>query len=101
MIPANPESRLGDGTLEERQMLAFSEFFLRHQVEHILYPEHRERTIILSDIDFATDMRTSDPTFYRMLRGVLANEMNGLKGGRIPRLARRRRKEASPRPRRG
>ncbi len=80
VIPGNPEARLGDGTPEERQILAFSEFFLRHQVEHILYPEHQERAVILSDADFAMETRTSDPTFYGMLRGALANEMNGMKG---------------------
>ncbi|MEN6437108.1 MAG: S16 family serine protease [Syntrophobacter sp.] len=81
VTPGTPEFRLGAGTLEERQMLAFSEFFLRHQIEHILYPKHQERAVILADINFAMDARTSDPTFYRMLRGALSNEMNGMKGG--------------------
>ena len=80
VIPSGPDSRLGDGSREEQKMLAFAEFFLRHEVEHVLYPEHREREVIQADLNFAEDRRRSDPTFYRMLRHGLADEMNGLKG---------------------
>ena len=80
VIPSDPESRLGDGTREEKKVLAFAEFFLRHEVEHMLYPERKEREVIQADVDFAQDCRLSDPTFYRMLRYALADEMNGLKG---------------------
>ena len=80
VIPSDPETRLGDGTLEEQKMLAFTEFLLRHQAEHMLYPERKEREVILSDVDFALDRRGSDPTFYRMLCSALDDEMNGIKG---------------------
>ncbi|MFZ2446924.1 MAG: S16 family serine protease [Syntrophobacteraceae bacterium] len=80
VIPSDPETRLGDGTLEEQKMLAFTELFLRHQVEHMLYPEKKEIDVILSDVDFALDRRGGDPTFYRMLRGALGDEMNGIRG---------------------
>ncbi|MHC1727528.1 MAG: S16 family serine protease [Syntrophobacteraceae bacterium] len=80
VIPSDPETRLGDGTIEEQKMLAFTELLLRHQVEHMLYPERKERDIILSDVDFALDCRRSDPTFYRMLRSALGDEMNGIMG---------------------
>lgn len=82
VIPGDLETRLGDGTLEEKKMLAFTELFLRHQVEHMLYPERKEREVIQSDVDFALDRRAGDPTFYRALRHALADEMNGIEGDR-------------------
>jgi endopeptidase La len=80
VIPSDPDSRLGGGTAEEGKMLAFSEFLLRHQMEHILYPDKLEREVIQADVTFAMDRRTSDPTYYRMLRHVLSDEMNGIEG---------------------
>jgi ATP-dependent Lon protease len=80
VIPTNPESRLGNGSRDEQKMLAFAEFFLRHEVEHELYPERKERDVIQADVDFAQERRRSDPTFYRMLRYALNDEMNGLRG---------------------
>lgn len=81
VIPSDPDSRIGNGTLDERKMLAFAEFFLRHQMEHLLYPERKERDAIASDVDFALERRRTDPTYYRMLRSALADEMNGIQGG--------------------
>jgi len=83
VIPGDPEARLGNGTREEHKMLAFSEFFLRHEIEHMLYPERSERDVIQADVAFALEQRTSDPTFYRMLRHALSDEMNGIKGGTV------------------
>ncbi len=80
VLPSDPEARLGDGTREVQKMLAFTELLLRHQVEHTLYPEHKEREVIQADVDFAQDRSGSDPTFYRMLRYALSDEMNGLRG---------------------
>ena len=80
VLPTDPDARLGNGSREEQKMLAFAEFLLRHEVEHLLYPTHKERDVIQGDLDFAQDRRLSDPTFYRMLRQALADEMNGLKG---------------------
>ena len=80
VIPSDPEARLGDGTLEEQKMLAFMELLLRHQFEHLLYPDRKERDVIRTDVDFALYRRGSDPTFYRMLREALGDEMNGIKG---------------------
>lgn len=80
VIPSDPERRLGDGTLDEKKMLAFTELLLRHQVEHMLYPDRKEREVIQSDADFVLERRGSDPTFYRMLRQALADEMNGMDG---------------------
>lgn len=80
VIPTRPESRLGEGSTEERKMLAFSEFMLRHEIEHMLYPLRTEREMIRSDVVFAMDKRTNDPTYYRELRNALSDEMNGLKG---------------------
>ncbi|MBN2060517.1 MAG: AAA family ATPase [Deltaproteobacteria bacterium] len=80
VIPSNPESRLGGKTTEEAKMLAFAEFFLRHQIEHLLYPQKAEREVIDTDVIFAMEKRNSDPTYYRMLRNALADELNGLNG---------------------
>lgn len=86
MIPSDTQSRIGAGTVEEHKMLAFSEFMLRHQVEHIIYPGRLEREIIYSDVTFAMERRIEDPTYYRMLRRSLEDEMNGLKGSAFLRL---------------
>jgi ATP-dependent Lon protease len=80
VIPSDPASRLGGGTTEEGKMLAFSEFLLRHQTEHLLYPKKMEREVVQADVDFAMDRRTSDPTYYKMLRNALSDEMNGIEG---------------------
>ncbi|MCE5336843.1 MAG: AAA family ATPase [Desulfobacteraceae bacterium] len=94
VIPSDPDSRLGNGTIEEQKMLAFAELILRHQVEHIVYPERKEREIILSDIDFAMDQRAGNPTFYRMLRNALGDEMNGIRGEHYLALLERSEKKA-------
>ncbi|MBW2616141.1 MAG: AAA family ATPase [Deltaproteobacteria bacterium] len=80
VMPSDPQSRLGGKTPEEGKILAFAEFLLRHEMEHMLYPQESEREVIRSDVAFAMDRRTNDPTFYRMLLNVLADEMTGLKG---------------------
>ena len=86
VIPSDPESRLGGGTSEEGKMLAFSEFLLRHQMEHLLYPEKTEREAIQADVSFAMDRRSADPTYYKMLRNALSDEMNGIEGAPYLRL---------------
>lgn len=80
VMPSHPESRIGEGSPEERKVLAFAELLLRHQVEHLLYPQHSERQTVVSDVDFAMEKRSDDPTYYRALRYALADEMNGIKG---------------------
>jgi len=80
VIPSHPNSRLGGKTTEEAKMLAFAEFVLRHQIEHLLYPHRTESEIIDSDVSFAMNRRDEDPTYYRMLRNALADELNGLQG---------------------
>jgi len=81
VVPSDPESRLGGHTPEEGKVLALTEFLLRHQVEHMLHPEKSEREVIETDVTFAMERRADDPTFYSMLRKVLADEMNGLNSG--------------------
>lgn len=80
VFPSDPEARLGGSTREEGKMLAFSEFMLRHAVEHLFYPDKSEREIIRTDMTFVMNRREEDPTFYQMLRNALSDEMNGLKG---------------------
>lgn len=81
VIPSNPEARLGGNTREEVKMLSFAEFMLRHEIEHMLYPEKTERETIRTDVAFALDRHREDPTFYQALRNALADELNGIEGG--------------------
>lgn len=81
VFPTDTEAVLGEGTVEEQKMLAFMELLLRHEVDHILYPDRTQRQVIASDVEYALDCRTNDPSSYRMLRKALADEMNGIKGG--------------------
>ncbi len=98
VLPTDPDARLGDGSREEQKMLAFTEFLLRHEVEHYAQPSHKERDVIQTDVDFAQDRRRSDPTCYRMLRHALSDEMNGLKGlPYLPSLTRPKRRRVSSR----
>jgi ATP-dependent Lon protease len=60
LIPGDPDSRLGGKTSEEGKMLAFTEFFLRHQIEHLLYPQKPQREVIGSDAVFATEKLAKD-----------------------------------------
>ena len=80
-IPADPDSHLGNVNAEESKMLAFAEFVLRHEIEHALYPGRTEREVTGADAVFAMDRRENDPTYYRMLRNALADEMTGIRGG--------------------
>lgn len=82
VIPSDPESRLGEGTKEEKKMLAWAELVLRHQVEHGLYPQAPEASVVEGDLKYALEMKASDPTYYRHLVEALADEMNGIKGKR-------------------
>jgi endopeptidase La len=78
VIPSRPEAYLADGTPEEHKVLAFSELMLRHNCEHLFYPESAEREVIESDAVFAMERRLHDPTYYRDVRKVLSDELNGL-----------------------
>jgi len=80
VIPLKPELSMGDADLDERKILTFAEFLLRHDFEHLLNPQRREHEIIHSDIDFAMGWRQNDPTAYQMLRSVLADSANGIDG---------------------
>jgi endopeptidase La len=80
VIPTGPEERLGNGTPQEHQVLAFAEFLLRHELEHVLYEGRTERQVLESDTAFILERQSADPTYYRMLRRALSDDMNGLKG---------------------
>ncbi len=59
-------------------MLKFSEFLLRHHLEHLVFPNATELDVIRSDIDFAAELRKKDPKGYQALREMLSNPMNGI-----------------------
>ncbi|SMC18266.1 ATP-dependent Lon protease [Desulfacinum hydrothermale DSM 13146] len=81
VLPSDSRGLVTEGSAEERKALAFTEFLLRHQVEHSLYPEASETDVIRSDAAFALRMAQEDPTFYRLLTAILSDEMVGLRGG--------------------
>ena len=60
--------------------MAFSEFMLRHEIEHMLYKPRDEREVLQSDVAFAMERREEDPTYYHDLCSALGDEMTGLKG---------------------
>lgn len=80
VLPARPGPELGSGISEERKMTAFSEFFLRHHFEHILFPDKSEVEVVRSDIDFARGLSIGDPKTYAALRAALSDQMNGITG---------------------
>jgi ATP-dependent Lon protease len=80
VIPKDPNAGLTTGGQEGREALAFAEMLLRHEIEHMVYPERSEREVIISDVEFAMDRREHDPTFYSTLCEALVDEMNGLQG---------------------
>lgn len=78
VFPTKPGA--GSTNVEARKMRAFSEFLLRHELEHILFPEKKEHEVIRSDIIFAMDWRENDPTSYQLLQDALKDELNGIRG---------------------
>ncbi len=80
VLSFRPEFRGPDGDREERRMLKFSEFFLRHHFEHLVFPNASELDIIRSDIEFAAAWRKKDPKGYQAFREFLNNPLNGIKG---------------------
>ncbi len=81
VLPVRPGLELLGGRInEERKMMAFTEFFLRHQFEHILFPDKSEAEVIRSDIEFARGLAESDSKTYTSLRAALADPTNGIVG---------------------
>ncbi len=80
LVPAQPSFTYAGGTAEERKILKFTEFFLRHHFEHLLFPDKTELDVIRSDIDFAMRWREKDPASYRMLREVICDPLTGIMG---------------------
>jgi len=83
----------GGSNIEDRRIKAFCEFLLRHELEHILYPEKTEQDVIRSDVIFAMDWHQNDPTSYRLLQEALDDELNGIQGEDYLKLLRRAEKE--------
>ncbi len=69
-----------NGEKEERKGLKFSEFLLRHHLEHLIFPNATELDVVRSDIEFAAGWRKKDPKSYQALREVLSTPLSGLKG---------------------
>ncbi len=68
------------GAVEERGMLKFSEFLLRHHFEHLVFPNAGELDVIRSDIEFAAGWGKKDPKGYQAFLEVLSNPVNGIIG---------------------
>lgn len=80
VLPVGQRSQLEGRVTEERKMLVFAEFFLRHHFEHILFPEAGEDEVIRSDLAFARTLSESSPAEYQILRAVFSDNLNGLRG---------------------
>jgi ATP-dependent Lon protease len=80
-MPSDPETRLAEAGVEQRRALAFAEFLLRHELEHVIYPGRAEEQVVASDIAFAMHRKKADPTYHRTLLEALGDEMTGLKSG--------------------
>ncbi len=80
VLPGDSKGLVTEGTDEERRALAFAEFLLRHQMEHLLYPKTAETAVVESDVVFAVEKAQEDPTFYRLLVHILRDEMVGIRG---------------------
>lgn len=80
VLPSDADAALGPANQEGRQALAFAELLLRHEIEHMIFPEHSERVIIRADADFAMDRRERDPTYYGTLCEALHDPYSGLRG---------------------
>ncbi|MGA2400682.1 MAG: S16 family serine protease [Syntrophobacteraceae bacterium] len=80
ILSSRPEFRGPDGDREERRMLKFSEFLLRHHFEHLVFPNASELDVIRSDIEFAEGWRQKDPKGYQAFMEVMSNPLNGIIG---------------------
>ncbi len=75
-----PDPELVEMTPERSQLFLLLVFLLRHQYEHVLYPDKQEIDVINSDVQFATDLREQDNTAYKLLLEALSDRMNGIIG---------------------
>lgn len=80
VLPGDSKGLVTEGTDDERKALAFAEFLIRHQMEHLLYPKTPETTVVANDVAFAVEKAEDDPTFYRLLVQLLSDEMVGIQG---------------------
>ncbi|MDR3556243.1 MAG: AAA family ATPase [Syntrophobacteraceae bacterium] len=65
---------------EERKILKFCEFFLRHHFEHLAFPDASELEVISSDIDFALARTKRDPQAFGALLEMFENPQWGALG---------------------
>ncbi len=84
---AKPGLDFGNGASEERKMMVFLEFLLRHYFDHILDPEKPEQEVIRDEWNLRRVGAKTDPKSFSLLRSALADPMNGLKGESLSRIA--------------
>lgn len=80
VLPVRPEIASSGGRSEERKVLVFAEFFLRHHFEHLVFPEKSELDVVRSDIEFAMEWRRKDQSAYHSLRESLSDPLTGIMG---------------------
>jgi len=76
----HPELSQSAGEVEERKMLKFCEFFLRHHFEHLIFSNESELDVIRSDIMFAAGWAKDDPKGYQAFVEVLTDPRSGIVG---------------------
>ena len=80
ILSNRPETAGPAETGEESGLLQFSEFFLRHHFEHLVFPNATELDVVRSDVEFAAGRAKEDPKGYRALLEVLSNPQFGIIG---------------------
>ncbi len=80
ILGSRPGLSLSSTLAEERKMMVFSEFLLRHVFEHLLFPKEDEYEVVRSDIAFAMELSQKDPDRYEVLRRCLQDGTNGILG---------------------
>ncbi|MCL5405931.1 MAG: AAA family ATPase [Deltaproteobacteria bacterium] len=89
ILSVRPQFPVAPAAGEERRVVKFCEFFLRHHFEHLIFPDASELDVIGSDIDFASVRAKRDPQAYATLLGMLENPEWGALGKNYAELLRR------------
>ncbi len=89
LLADRPELSLSEVSGEERKILKFCEFFLRHHFEQLLFPDASELEAIGSDSDFALGLEQREPKGYADLLEMLDDPQWGAFGKSYATLLRR------------
>jgi ATP-dependent Lon protease len=78
-LPINPAHAFDAPNREARKALALAEFVLRHEFDHIVRPQGKERDVLARDCAFVLRCRDSEPALYEALMEGFTDSTNGLR----------------------